>query len=347
MAIRKPLIIIGGQVQEQPAGDTPAGAEPAVPAPTSDATAKYWRGDKSWRDFATDVRAAVLTGLSTATNAAVAAADSVLVAIGKLQAQIGAKADAAAVRERLSAPRTYYVRTDGNDANTGLSNTAGGAFATIQKAWDTLATLDGGGHTATIQVADGTYSNAFDAKKVPIGFSSITIVGNAALPAQCHISTVGNCITVNAGIVVAFSGLKLSSSSGALLLCQIGAICAVSDMECGSAAASFQMFSNGGRINVNGNMRITGNALAFASAQNGGGVGATASITLVGTPAFTWFVRASDAALVIFFSTTIAGSATGSRYLAQTNGVINTFGAGASYLPGNTAGTVTTGGQYL
>ena len=38
MAIRKPLIIIGGQVQEQPAGDTPAGAEPAVPAPTSDAT---------------------------------------------------------------------------------------------------------------------------------------------------------------------------------------------------------------------------------------------------------------------------------------------------------------------
>ena len=93
MAIRKPLIIIGGQVQEQPAGDTPAGAEPAVPAPTSDATAKYWRGDKTWRDFFTDVRAATLTGLSTATNAVVAATDTVLAAIGKLQAQVSEKFD--------------------------------------------------------------------------------------------------------------------------------------------------------------------------------------------------------------------------------------------------------------
>jgi hypothetical protein len=61
------------------------GAEPAVTAGT---TAQYWRGDKSWRDFATDVRAAVLTGLSTATSAVITATDSVLVAAGKLQAQI-------------------------------------------------------------------------------------------------------------------------------------------------------------------------------------------------------------------------------------------------------------------
>lgn len=39
-------------------------------------------------DFAATVRSTVLTGLSTATNAAIAAADSVLVALGKLQAQI-------------------------------------------------------------------------------------------------------------------------------------------------------------------------------------------------------------------------------------------------------------------
>lgn len=65
-----------------------AAKEPTIAAATGTPTAQYWRGDKSWRDFATDVRAAVLTGLSTATNAAVSAADSVLVAIGKLQAQL-------------------------------------------------------------------------------------------------------------------------------------------------------------------------------------------------------------------------------------------------------------------
>lgn len=47
----------------------------------------------SWRNFFADVRAATLTGLSTATNAVVAATDTVLAAIGKLQAQVSAKFD--------------------------------------------------------------------------------------------------------------------------------------------------------------------------------------------------------------------------------------------------------------
>lgn len=68
-------------------------AEPAIAAPGSAPTEKYWRGDKTWRDFFTDVRAATLTGLSTATNAVVAATDTVLAAIGKLQAQVSAKFD--------------------------------------------------------------------------------------------------------------------------------------------------------------------------------------------------------------------------------------------------------------
>ena len=67
--------------------------EPVIAAPVSAPTEKYWCGDKTWRDFFTDVRAATLTGLSTATNAVVAATDTVLAAIGKLQAQVSAKFD--------------------------------------------------------------------------------------------------------------------------------------------------------------------------------------------------------------------------------------------------------------
>lgn len=59
--------------------------EPAITAGT---TAQYWRGDKTWRDLFTDVRAATLTGLSTATNAVIAATDTVLGALGKLQKQV-------------------------------------------------------------------------------------------------------------------------------------------------------------------------------------------------------------------------------------------------------------------
>lgn len=46
---------------------------------------------------------------------------------------------------------TYYVRTDGSDANTGLTNSAGGAWATIGKAAATMVAGD------TTLVQDGTY----------------------------------------------------------------------------------------------------------------------------------------------------------------------------------------------
>ena len=60
-------------------------------------------------------------------------------------------------REVLTANRSYFVRTDGNDANTGLSNTAGAAFLTIQKALDVVGALDLSTFLATIWINDGTY----------------------------------------------------------------------------------------------------------------------------------------------------------------------------------------------
>ena len=54
-------------------------------------TAQYLNGQKAWVDFATTVRASVLTGLVTNNATVVAAADTLLVAIGKLQAQVTAR----------------------------------------------------------------------------------------------------------------------------------------------------------------------------------------------------------------------------------------------------------------
>ncbi|WP_425273835.1 gp53-like domain-containing protein, partial [Phytopseudomonas daroniae] len=91
--------------------------EPSYAAGT---TAQYRRGDKTWRDFATDVRAAVLTGLSTATATAVAAADTVLVAIGKLQAQVATKANLAspAFTGTPTVPTAAVAANNTQSANT-------------------------------------------------------------------------------------------------------------------------------------------------------------------------------------------------------------------------------------
>lgn len=61
------------------------GAQPFI---TPGTIQQYWRGDKAWQDFDTDVRATTLTGLSTTNSTPITATDTVLTAEGKLQAQI-------------------------------------------------------------------------------------------------------------------------------------------------------------------------------------------------------------------------------------------------------------------
>jgi hypothetical protein len=70
-------------------------------------------------DFAAAVRAAILTGLSTATAAAITAADSVLSALGKLQAQITANTASIATKEPAIAAGTtgQFVRGDKSVSN--------------------------------------------------------------------------------------------------------------------------------------------------------------------------------------------------------------------------------------
>lgn len=95
-----------------------ASKEPVIPPGT---TAQYWRGDKSFQDLATAIRAANLTGFSTATNAAVVSTDTLLAALGKLQAQVSARllSTANAVSAtKLQTARTISVAGDATGSLT-------------------------------------------------------------------------------------------------------------------------------------------------------------------------------------------------------------------------------------
>lgn len=368
MAERKPVVLVGGQLKELPAGDTlppqaPAshshatsdvtgldaalsGKEPAISAGT---TGQYWRGDKSWRDFFTDVRAATLTGLSTATNAVIDAADTVLVALGKLQAQVSTKANAASVREKLTAARTYYVRTDGSDSNNGLANTSGGAFLTIQKAVDVCAAIDLGIYDATIMVGAGTWTAATTLKTL-VGAGKVIIRGaNADMTSTVVHTTGASCFSGAFAGRYQFEWMRLQTTTSGYCISAFGGGAAVewANVDFGPCSQAHVTCVSGARAESVGTYKISGGGYAHASAYDNATIQLGAyTTTITGTPAFSGgFVVSDRGSSAVAVGPSFSGSATGTRYRATLNGTIITLG-GETFLPGNAAGFKNSGGQY-
>lgn len=260
---------------------------------------------------------------------------------------------AATYREKLTANRTYYVRTDGSDSNTGLANTAGGAFLTIQKACDVFRTLDLGIYGVTIQVGDGTYTAGGSLAGANVGGSAsnvpLTIQGNTTTPANCVINaTSANCFSATDGAKVYVTGFKLTTTtSGDCLIAARNGEIKYGAIDFGSCAAFHKEANDHGRIYNNGSYSISGGAVAHEHCNNKSYIlNLSATVTITGTPAFSSYYVGVSAGMVQYVSVTFSGSATGQRYLVHQNGVILSDGSGATYFPGSTAGSRVTNGVY-
>jgi hypothetical protein len=96
---------------------------------------------------------------------------------------------------------TYYVRTDGNDSNSGTSNTSGGAWRTISKAASTVVAGD------TVNVAVGSYaesvtesSSGTSASRITYNLASgVVVVGNLILSGNYITWIGGKCSPTSAG----------------------------------------------------------------------------------------------------------------------------------------------------
>ena len=258
------------------------------------------------------------------------------------------------VRFSLTANTTFYVATTGNDStNTGLSS--GSPWATIQKAINFISTsIDLAGFTATIQCADGTYT-AGGSVGVPFtGGGTVVLQGDTATPANCIISTTSaNCITVSNGAQLSIAGFKLqTTTSGLGILVQTAAfVQIIGNMNYGTiASGGYHLYAGSdGLIVISSNYTVSGSAPTHYGANAGTiNIGSAITVTLSGTPAFaTAFALATNLGNLQLAGITFSGSATGVRYSAVANSLIQTSGGGASYLPGNSAGSTATGGQYV
>lgn len=222
------------------------------------------------------------------TNGTTASASDVMTNFGNI---------AKCVRDTLTAARTYYVRTDGSDSNTGLVDSPSGAFLTIAKAMSVAGSVDCAAQQLTIQIDAGTWTTPVVLPRVLASLAPILQgVGSTTI-----ISTSATAITANGATPWTINNLKLvTTGTGIGVFTQNGSVVTLSGIEWGAIGTYGMLAASLSAINVTGNNTISGNAQYWAIANNSSiaFLGGTV-VTLTGTPAFSGaFVLANR--LVLF-----------------------------------------------
>jgi hypothetical protein len=253
-------------------------------------------------------------------------------------------------REVLASSRTYYVRTDGSDSNNGLTNSAGGAFLTIQHAINIVyGTLDLYGNDVTIQVGAGTYPEAVVVSAPQVGAGVITLLGDTTTPANVTISSgSSSSIEVQNGGTLFVGGTKVTNSGFAGWYANGGTIKSAGKNEMGAIGSHGLLADGPSTIFQTHEMILSGGcAGSHLQASNNSYIYIQGGTwTIVGTPSLGAFASAATSGVLYCFANSFSGAITGAKYNVALNGAIQTNGGGAGYFPGSVAGTAATGGQY-
>lgn len=234
-----------------------------------------------------------------------------------------------AVLETLTANRNYYVRTDGNDTNNGLSNTPGGAFKTIAFAWNWAAKIESSIYTVYIMIADGAYESFI----YPNNIKRLVLIGNVASPQNVTVGTllVGQSDVEISGIKF-LAGLELRQYS-------VGYV-----HDCIFNYISSRFWSN---VYAETCSVYEGPNSYAAFTADQASMLEVYGMTLLGNRTYSRALAIADTGGTLKFDNAPSGVCTGRRYIAELNGIISTNGGGANFLPGTVAGTTATGGQYV
>lgn len=170
---------------------------------------------------------------------------------------------------------TYYVRKDGSDSNTGLVDSAGGAFLTIGKAVSMLPQIIN--HTMPIVVGAGTYAEdvvikgflgkgyTFLKAAVPNVVSDSYIVQSIVIE-QCSIYVEVNGIKASRSTEFGFSAARCQSAN--FLYCKIDSVGAFIGF---SISNSFGQIANSVASNRSQGIRADLMSTLYSSTNSGTG----------------------------------------------------------------------------
>jgi hypothetical protein len=277
----------------------------------------------------------------------------------------GSKGRIPGVLPLLKANAYWYVNgTTGDDNNyDGTSATVGvgkiGPFKTIQRGANECPKYNMNGYNQYVNVADGNYALAVLPNTNGVG--TVHLLGNSANPQNCAVSASGTqqCAIIQTSGNYDIEGFRLSTASGALDgYASNGGKAAVRNLRFGpcaryhmSSAISGSVLLDGGTITIEAGANCAGHVEASYAGLLSSNANTPPALIIQGAVAWAQgFSNAADLGIAEVFYSTITGAAnaTGPRYTASMNGVVDTFyhTGGQTYYPGSTPGTLTTGGQY-
>jgi hypothetical protein len=247
------------------------------------------------------------------------------------------------VREVLTGDQTYYVRLDGSNANTGLVNSAGGAFLTLQYAINVVAALDRSIYNVTIQLGAGTFTSGGSFTGMGPGLGFIQINGSGI--ANTTIATSGashNCIITSSTRRLRIANMRLettATSSSCVRLDAGSQLERIENVDFGPAVWAHIGVLGGSYAFLSNAYTISGSAPMHIRIEQGGGyVALTSAVTITGTPNWSsTFARAAALCYLFVTGASFTGGATGKRYDVINGGVLQS----SVTLPGDVAGTGT------
>lgn len=263
-------------------------------------------------------------------------------------------------RAILTSNLTLYVRTDGNDSNTGTANTSGGAFLTWQGAINAYTgRYDHAGFNVTIQagVATTTFTIATPlrpAKAIGSGTLILDLNGGTLQSSAGYGTNEGLIYVENVQGLRIKSCRTIHSNTWGTWCWHIQAT-GVSQVELEShnfgamTTGSFNghiLCERNAMVTLTNGYTISGGASGSSHilSRNDGIVQLpfTATVTITGTPTIAIFGQ-FQAGKIASFETSFSGSvATGcKKHEGTAYGVLNYFGSGGSFpFPGSVTGTV-------
>jgi hypothetical protein len=300
-------------------------------------------------------------------NAGVAKATLEIPTISSFAATLLDDSDAATARSTLGlrtsleGSTTFFVRTDGNDNNSGLVNDSSGAFLTIQRAINEIrANVDTKLQTPVIKIADGTYTTGAEIIVEPEVHPFI-LEGNTTTPANVLLNYTGTDFAYQQyGSRVEMRGMKLQAPNGSIIKHDHGRLIITGNSTpVGSPLVIFGAGSIQIRVSKqayldSGGHTVDAGGSEHISVDRGATARILGDIVVTGTPNFTnAFVSVQGGGNLLFYAD-VSGAYTGTPYILASGGLIKTYEGSNPALAypnhdtffGNSGGTIGTGSTF-